>query len=205
MPQPKSGQQPSKTTIQVDRRRASKAARGHREAGDGEIADGTMDHRLPPIHGYISRIGRGFHRLSTGPSHAPQRPAVNAKEPTMSHPAARRGFLAAAAALSAAVIAASAGGTATAAEPASTRAAAGCQADWRGSQLWAALQPDLHPNPASPAAFRLAEERSQILWQNAEADLRPSPTSPAAFRLADQRNLVAAAAACLSTAAAGPR
>jgi hypothetical protein len=123
----------------------------------------------------------------------------------MSHPAAPRGLLAAAAALSAAIIAASAGGTTTAAQPASTRAAAGCQADWRGSQLWAAPQPDLHPSPPSPAAFRLAEERTQILSQNAGVDLRPTPGSPAAFRLADQRNLVASAAACLSAAEAGPR
>jgi hypothetical protein len=101
--------------------------------------------------------------------------------------------------LSLVLVAALATGSMTTAAAQDTPAwvATACQPASLGGHLWRDLQPDLHPTPGSPAAFRLADQRNLTLWVNTLPDLRPTPGSPAAFRLADQRNLVATAEACL--------
>ena len=68
------------------------------------------------------------------------------------------------------------------------KAAITCQGPG-GTSLWLNPEPDLHPTPGSPAAFRLADQRNTTRWLNTQPELHPTPGSPAAFRLADQRNL----------------
>lgn len=106
----------------------------------------------------------------------------------------RLGFLCATAAIAAAT-AAAANLSVAASHDRPARAAATFQGT-AGTSLWLNPQPNLHPTPGSPAAFRLADERNTTRWLNTQPELYPTPGSAAAFRLADQRNLSGTAETC---------